>query len=189
MAMGTSRRKRAALLAGVAAAAIATLVAVAAGGAQPGTAAEPWSQATIASGAATLSYPSSWRAIPGDAGTVSFALRGRHGLYAGYLNVTPRQGAERPSGWAAFRARRNTEDGDREVRVVTSSEHVAFMAARGSCVVDDYLSRVGSHPYRELACIVAGRHGTSVFVGAALRGDWARLGPLVRHAAATFVER
>jgi hypothetical protein len=148
-----------------------------------------WNRATISSGAATLAYPATWKAIPGDAGTVSFALRDTRGLYRGYLNLTPREGAERLTGWAAFRTTRNAGDGDRRVRVVSSSEHVAFTNAQGSCVVDDYLSRVGAHPYRELACIVAGRHSTSVFVGAALVSEWARLGPAIRRSAATLIER
>lgn len=188
--MATPRRARAALLALAGAAAIATSVAVAAaGGDQRGAQPVRWSQATIADGAATLFYPASWRAVAGDSGTVSFALRDQHGLYLGYLNLTPREGAEQLRGWAAFRAGRNSEEGDRAVRIVASSERVGFAAARGSCVIDDYTSSVGSHRYRELACIVAGRHSTSVFVGAALRPDWTRLASLIRHAAATLVER
>jgi hypothetical protein len=154
-----------------------------------GTPPRGWSHAEISSGAATLSYPTGWQAIPGDRGTVSFATRDSRGDYLGYLNVTPRQGAERLAGWAAFRTRRNAEDGDRQVHELGSSEHVAFIHARDSCVLDDYLSRVGDHRYRELACIIAGRQSTSVFVGAALVDDWSRLGPIVKHAAATLVER
>lgn len=167
-----------------------TLVVVAAAtGSHKPAAAATWRHATISSGAATVSYPSTWKAIPGDAGTVSFALRDKRGRYRGYLNVTPRQGAERLSGWATFRTRRNAEDGDGQVRIVSAAENVAFIHAHGSCVTDDYISRVGGHRYRELACIVQGRRSTSVFVGAALAADWPKLEPVVRHAAATLVER
>jgi hypothetical protein len=148
-----------------------------------------WSRAAISSGAATLSYPSSWKAIPGDAGTVSFAVRDSRGRYLGYLNLTPREGAEQLGGWAAFRTRRNAQEGDKRVRIVSASEDVVFANTRRSCVVDDYVSRVGSHSYRELACIVAGRHSTSVFVGATLRSEWSRLGPVVRRSAAALTER
>jgi hypothetical protein len=150
---------------------------------------EHWKSATIGSGAATLSYPSSWRPIPGDSGTVTAALRDRAGLYAGYLNVTPRQGREELAGWAAFRTRRNAEDGDRQVHELAAAEGIGFTNARGSCVVDQYLSRVGAHRYRELACIVAGRGRTSVFVGAALLSDWRTLGSVVLRAAASLRER
>ena len=150
---------------------------------------EQWTSATIRSGAATLSYPSSWQSIPGDSGTVTAALRDRAGLYAGYLNVTPRQGREQLGGWAAFRTHRNAEDGDRQVHELEAAEGIGFTNARGSCVVDQYLSRVGAHRYRELACIVAGRGHTSVFVGAALVSDWRTLGSVLERAAASLRER
>jgi len=190
--MGMFRSPKAATLAilPVGAAVGATLVAIAAANG-PRSAMLPtgWSRAGISSGAATLAYPSGWKAIPGDRGTVSFAIRDRGGRYLGYINLTPRQGAEQLAGWGAFRRRRNAEEGDKQVRELSSSENVPFIHARGSCILDDYLSRVGSHPYRELACIVAGRHSTSVFVGAALVEDWSKLGPVLKHAAATLLER
>ena len=156
---------------------------------RPGPAPTAWRRATIASGAATISYPRGWKPIPGDDGTVSFALRDRRGSYLGYLNVTPRQGAERLAGWAAFRTRRNAEDDDTAVRALASAERVRFSGAHGSCVIDDYVSRVGSNAYRELACIVAGRRGTTVFVGATLVSDWPTLGPVVERAASSLIER
>ena len=148
-----------------------------------------WTSATIASGGATLSYPSNWKPIPGDRGTVTAALRDSRGLYRGYLNVTPRQGAEQLAGWATFRAVRNTQEGDRRTRVVGAAENLRLGSARGSCVVDDYLSRVGSHPYRELACIFTGSRYTNVFVGATLVRDWPTLGRVVERAASAFTER
>jgi hypothetical protein len=155
----------------------------------PAPAPRTWGSATIASGGASLFYPAGWRPIPGDRGTVSVALRDRMGLYRGYLNVTPRQGAESLAGWASFRTARNTADGDRRLREVTAAENLRFTNAHGSCVVDDYLSRIGSHPYRELACIVAGKRYTSVFIGAALLSDWPELGPVALRAAEALVVR
>ena len=148
-----------------------------------------WTSATIASGGATLSYPSNWKPIPGDRGTVTAALRDSRGLYRGYLNVTPRQGAEQLAGWATFRAVRNTQEGDRRTRVVAAAENLRLDRARGSCVVDDYLSRVGSHPYREVACIFTGSRYTNVFIGATLVRDWPTLGRVVERAASAFTER
>ena len=148
-----------------------------------------WTSATIASGGATLSYPSNWKPIPGDRGTVTAALRDSRGLYRGYLNVTPRQGAEQLAGWAAFRTKRNAQEGDRRTRVVAAAENLRVGGVRGSCVVDDYLSRVGSHPYRELACIFTGSRYTNVFVGATLVPDWPTLGRVVERAASAFTER
>ena len=148
-----------------------------------------WTAATIASGAATLYYPAGWSPVAGDRGTVSAVLRWR-GRYRGYLNVTPRQGAEQLAGWARFRAARNSQEGDTRVAAVASAEGLRFRdTARGSCVIDDYRSRVGANPYRELACIVAGRRATSVFIGAALQRDWPLLAPLIRCAASSLLER
>jgi hypothetical protein len=148
-----------------------------------------WVGTSIKSGGAVLFHPPGWRQTRGDKGTVSFSLRDRRGLYRGYLNVTPRQGAERLAGWADFRTRRNRAEGDRRVRERAAAEGLRFAAASGSCVIDDYLSRVGSNPYTELACITSGRRYTNVFVGAALSRDWARLGPLIERAASALVER
>ena len=190
MAMATSDVLRRALLVTLVAAALAaTLIAIASARGGGARRSAGWTSATISSGAATLAYPSSWKPIPGDTGTVSVALRDRAGRYRGYLNVTPRQGAERLAGWAAFRVHRNVDEGDRHVRELTASEDVSFDNAHGSCVEDRYLSRVGANPYHELACIVAGQRSTSVFIGATLASDWRTLGPTVRRAAAEFVER
>jgi hypothetical protein len=155
----------------------------------PSRAPRGWTSATIASGGATLFYPANWKPIPGDKGTVSASLRDSEGRYLGYLNVTPRQGAEQLAGWAAFRTRRNAEEGDTHVRILAAGENLRFTKARGSCVIDDYLSKVGSNPYRELACIVTGARDTNVFVGAALTADWPRLGYVVERAASALIER
>jgi hypothetical protein len=156
---------------------------------QPATAPATWASATIASGGATLFYPTGWRPIPGDSGTVTEALRDSRGVYHGYLNATPRQGAEQLRGWTAFRTGRNRDEGDTRVHAIAAAEDVSFGDARASCVIDDYRSRVGSHPYREVACLIAGDRYTNVFVGAALVSDWPRLGGLIERAATALRER
>jgi hypothetical protein len=156
---------------------------------RPAAAPNRWASATLRSGIATLFYPADWKPTPGDSGTATASLRDRAGIYHGYLNATPRQGSERLRGWARFRIRRNGEDGDESVHELAAASGLHFRNARGSCVIDDYRSRVGSHPYRELACIVAGHSATSVFVGAALQQDWPAIGPLLERAASSFIER
>ena len=148
-----------------------------------------WLRLTTASSQATLSYPAGWRPIPGDKGTVTVALRDRGGLYLGYLNVTPRQGAEQLHGWAAFRTHHNREDGDHRVAQRAAAEGLGFRDARGSCVIDDYLSKVGSHAYREIACIVSGSRHADIFIGAALISHWRMLGGTVERAASSFLQR
>jgi hypothetical protein len=148
-----------------------------------------WPSATIPSGAATLRRPPRWAVEHGDAGTVTFALRDGAGRYLGYLNVTPRQGAERLRGWAAFRLGRNREEGDSGVRELAAREGISFPGARGSCVIDDYGSRAGEHPYREIACIVRGPRSESVLIAAALRTQWPAVEPALERAVESFIER
>ena len=148
-----------------------------------------WRHATTSTTNATLFYPPGWRAIPGDKATVSEALHDGKSRYAGYLNVTPRQGAEQLRGWAAFRTNRNREDGDRQVRQVAAADGLRFRHAHGSCVIDDYLSKVAYHPYLEIACIITGHRHTDVFIGAALTRDWRTLGPTLERAASSLLQR
>jgi hypothetical protein len=156
---------------------------------QAGPAPAGWPRATISSGAATLAYPAGWTRTTGDAGTVSADTVDRRGAFRGYLNLTPQQGAETLAGWAAFRVARNREEGSTAVRTVAAAERLRFRGASGSCVIDDYRSRVGGHPYRELACIVAGRTATVVLIGAAPPADWATNGRLIERAASALVVR
>ena len=155
----------------------------------PALAPADWLTATTATSEATLSYPSTWRPIPGDRGTVTVSLRHARGRFAGYLNVTPRQGAEQLHGWAAFRTNRNRDEGDRHVSQLAAADGLRFRAARGSCVIDDYISRVGSHPYREIACIVKGHRHTDVFIGAGLRQDWKTVRGTLERAASSLLQR
>jgi hypothetical protein len=148
-----------------------------------------WHHVTTATSDATLFYPPGWRAIPGDKGTVTEALRDSAGRYAGYLNLTPRQGGEQLRIWPAFRTSHNREEGDRDIRQLSAAHGLRFRDAYGSCVIDDYLSKVGSNPYREIACLVSGHHNTDVFIGAALRRDWPSLSLTVERAASSLLQR
>jgi hypothetical protein len=156
---------------------------------RPALAPAGWQHTTTAASQATLFYPPGWKQISGDRGTVTRALRDRRGLYIGYLNVTPRQGTEQPHGWAAFRTGHNRDEGDKQVREVAAAEGLRFHNATGSCVIDDYLSRVGSNPYREIACLIVGHRHPDVFIGAALRPDWHALSGILERAASAFVQR
>ena len=124
-----------------------------------------------------------------SAGSLTAALRAADDHYAGYLNATPRQGAEQPRGWARFRVEHLAGEGDTRVHQTAAAEGLRFGGARGSCVTDDYISRVGANHYREIACIVAGEHATSVFIGAALVRDWRQLSPVIERASSAFRER
>ena len=155
---------------------------------QPAAAPGGWRHVTTATTKATLFYPPRWKKIPGDAGTVTRSLRDANGSYVGYLNATPRQGAERLHGWASFRTGHNREEGDREVRQIAAAEGLRFRNARGSCVIDDYLTKVGGNPYREIACLVTGHRHSDVFIGAALKRDWPILSGSLERAASALLQ-
>jgi hypothetical protein len=155
---------------------------------RPAAAPAGWPHTTTATSQAKLFYPPGWRQIPGDKGTVTRSLRDGQGFYVGYLNATPRQGTEQLHGWAAFRTAHNEDEGDRQVRQIAAAEGLRFRNARGSCVIDDYLSKVGSNPYREIACLVTGDRHTDVFIAAALKRDWPTLSGTLERAASAFVQ-
>ncbi|MGZ4200698.1 MAG: hypothetical protein ACXVRH_01430 [Thermoleophilaceae bacterium] len=143
-----------------------------------------WTIARLPSGQATLAYPPGWRAIQSDPGTVSAALRGRSGRIRGYLNVTPRSGAETLANWASFRPAHNHEEGDRAVRRLAAAGGLNFRSGSGSCVIDSY--KTSSDRYKEIACIVRGAHATTVVVGAAEPAAWPALAPQLEQAVSSF---
>jgi hypothetical protein len=144
-----------------------------------------WPRLTTGSGEAVLTYPPSFKRVRSDPGTVSVAAGTAPYVYKGYLNLTPRQGPEQLHGFAAFRIGR-LGDEDTSVHEIGAAENVAFAGAIGSCVNDDYRTRIGDNHYEEIACLVAGPHSQYVIVAAALFADWAQLAPELRMALASF---
>jgi hypothetical protein len=143
-----------------------------------------WARAALPSGAAALAYPPGWHQIQSDPGTVSAALMGPGRHIRGYLNATPRQGPETLADWAHFRPAHNRDEGDRHVVPEASARGLRFRTGSGSCVIDHY-STVSAR-YREIACLVRGSRASTVVVGAALPGDWARLAPQLERAISSF---
>jgi hypothetical protein len=118
---------------------------------------------------------------PADPGAASVARIGRRGIFLGYLNITPRQGAETLRDWPQFRAHHNVEEGDRQVRSLSVRRNVAFRGGRGTCLTDAYTTSVHSH-YNEIACLVVGRRTSVVIVGAAPPAQWQRTAPVLNRA-------
>jgi hypothetical protein len=145
-----------------------------------------WHTSRLPNGAARLAYPLRWRSIRSDPGTFSAAIRARTGEIRGYLNATPRQGAETLSNWGGFRVDHNRDEGDVDVRPVASATNLRFRSGHGSCVIDTYASSSG-RSYREVACIVAGAKATTVVVGAAPPAQWPRQGPAIERAISSFL--
>jgi hypothetical protein len=147
---------------------------------QPAPAPTGWPAARIPAGA-VMPYPVGWRQIHGDAGTATAVLKDARSHFLGYLNLTPRQGAETLGTWAAFRTAHNAEEGDRALTTFAAANGLRFRTGRGSCVRDGYTTSTG-YRYIELACLVQGPRAASVIVGAAPPGTWARTAPLIERA-------
>jgi hypothetical protein len=188
-----------AVIAAIAVTAIAvTVVAFALPGRPPGRAfpqlhpaAAPagWHHLALPNGAAVLSYPPSLRPLAGDTDAVSAARLSPGGAFQLYLNATPRQGSERLQGWAGFRLRLLRSDDAASAHQDASAEGVKFRGGTGSCIIDDYLARIGGHHYQEVACLVQGRTSASVIVAAAPAAAWARARPLLLRAVAAYLVR
>jgi hypothetical protein len=144
---------------------------------------EGWHVAETRAGAA-LAYPPGWRAVRTDAGTASAAPAGENGVFTGYLNATPRSGDETLANWRGFRIAHLTSEGARRVHLESAWTNLAFGSDRESCVIDTYTTSRAA--FREIACIIAGRHGTTVVVGAAPTADWFGKAAVLERAIASF---
>ncbi len=136
-------------------------------------------------GGATLAYPRGWSAMRGDRGTATAGLLDGHRRYEGYLNLTPRQGAETQANWRSFRVRHNAEEGERAVTLQASAAGLGFRVGRGACVRDAYTTATSTR-YVEIACLVRGAHASSVIVGAAPSSDWQTQAPVIERAISAF---
>ena len=137
-----------------------------------------WIPLVPASGTSILWYPPYMRRIAGDPYSVSTAVRDRSGqITLVYLNAGPKTGEEAMGNWPSFRVAHLREERDRAVHEEARASGIAFRGGKGSCVMDDYITRRGGHHYREVACFVQGRTTASVIVAAALVSEWPRYGP------------
>ena len=94
-------------------------------------------------------------------------LVGPDGNFLVNVNATPQEGDERLAGWAEFRIGHLRGDDASSVHEESEAEGLAFRSGRGSCVIDDYVTKVGHHSFHEIACLVEGAKGGSVIVAVA----------------------
>jgi hypothetical protein len=144
-----------------------------------------WSAQRLPGWPARLPAPAGWRPAAGDPGTRTMILRDGSGRITGYLNATPRQGAETLRNWRRFRVEHNRDEEERGVTLEAAASGLRFRSGTGSCVIDSYHTTSGSR-YRELACIVAGSNATTVIVGAAPPSHWAEQAPTIQRAINSF---
>jgi hypothetical protein len=131
--------------------------------------------------AAVLAYPPGWRILAGDRGTATAALLDEHRGFVGYLNLTPREGAETLKNWRSFRVSHNADEGDRNLRTLAAASGLRLGRGRGACVRDSYTTARGAR-FVELACLVAGPIADSVIVGAAPPWAWVRMSRVIERA-------
>ena len=145
-----------------------------------------WTRAALPNGTAVLSYPPALHLVAGDKGTISAAQLGPGEAFQLYLNATPRQGAETLAHWAAFRLRFLRDDSAASAHLDGAAQRVRFRGGTGSCVIDDYTTRVGAHHFQEIACLVQGRHSGSVIVAAAPAASWVQARSLLLRTVAAY---
>jgi len=150
---------------------------------QPASPPAGWRVARSSGG--ELAYPPGWRPITTDPGTASVALLGSGGRIDGYLNATPKQGAETLANWSRFRPEHNLDEGDRSVHVIASADQLSFRSGPGSCVIDDYTTSKAT--YREIACLVSGPRSSAVVVAAAPIALWDQRAATLERAISSFM--
>ena len=141
------------------------------------------------SGSSLLWYPPWMRSVAGDPYSVSAALKDRNGTVLVYLNAGPKTGNEQMSNWPSFRIDHLREEPNRSVHMDAHASGLNFRGGKGSCVLDDYVTRVKAHHYREIACLVQGRTAESVIVAAALVSAWPEYAPQLEHAVQSWQVR
>jgi hypothetical protein len=192
----TRRTGAAAGVFGVTLAAVVLIVSLAGGGQashRPATGPFTWlhpsspptSWKVARSGGGALPYPPGWSRLKTDPGTASVAVLGAGDRIDGYLNATPEQGTETLGNWSRFRPAHNRREGDSSVRLIASSDQLAFRSGRGSCVIDDYTTSKAT--YREIACLVSGPRASAVVVAAAPAALWKRQAATLERAVSSFV--
>jgi hypothetical protein len=145
-----------------------------------------WTQLDGVPSVGPLPVPPGFRAVAGDPGTLTAVLFGPGGAYLGYLNATPRQGGERLQGWPKFRLEHLRDEDASSARKDATAQLVRTGTALRSCVADDYVTRVGSHDFHEVACLVVQQSASSVIVGATPSGDPAHVWAELQRAVAAY---
>ncbi len=117
---------------------------------------------------------------------MSAADRARRGDFLAYLNLTPQQGEESLSTWPSFRVTVLRGDSAASVHVDGQKLGLSFRGGTGSCVIDDYVTRVHSNHYHEIACFVQGRTAASVIIAAATSSKWPAAAAELERAVASY---
>jgi hypothetical protein len=149
---------------------------------KPAPAPAGWLLLVPSSGDSLLWYPPFMKKIPGDPWSVSASFKDATGTTLAYLNAGPKTGTEQQGSWTSFRLEHLREEHNHSVHLDAHASALPFRGGTGSCVIDDYVTRVGAHHYREIACLVQGQRAESAIVAAALVSAWPKYAPQLERA-------
>ena len=148
-----------------------------------------WHTANLLGGQVVLAYPPAMHLVASDRGTVSAAQFTAAGGYLIYLNATPKQSTETLRNWPGFRIEHLKKENAVTARLLAVSRGVRFLGGTGTCVVDDYVTKIKSNHYTELACFVRGQTTASVIVAAAPTARWPSASAVLMRAVAAYQVR
>lgn len=141
---------------------------------------------SLPSGLGTLSIPPAFRIVPSDRGSFSAARMAANGTYLGFINVTPLEGSESLRGWDRFRVDHLRDDDASSAHEDGNVSSLVSGSTVRSCVIDDYLTKVGGHHFREVACLVKSASLGAVIVAAVPANDPADLWGELRRSVASY---
>jgi hypothetical protein len=146
-----------------------------------------WHRDRLPDGAGVLAAPPQFRLLHADPGTLARGLDPTGGpVPTVYLDATPQQGSESLAGWASFRLAHLRDDDASSAQLDAAAQGLRFQGGVGSCVLDDYVTKVGANHFREVACFVQGSHGGSVLVAATLARDWPTYSAVVERSVEAY---
>lgn len=146
-----------------------------------------WKSMELPDGTGVLSIPPGAGPVDSDPGSLSATITAPNGDLQVYLNATPQQGDESQANWPQFRLDHLTGEHAASATRIASRDGMLFRGGTGSCVADTYVTRIGAHEYREIACLVAGTRGSSVLVVAAPAAAWDRYTPVLQQAVDSYL--
>jgi hypothetical protein len=148
-----------------------------------------WHTTELPDGTAVLAYPPDAAPVEADDGTVAAGVEDADGALLVYVNATPQQGAESPATWTEFRTDHLSDENGSPATLEASTAGLAFQTGTGSCIIDSYVTRIGAHRYREIACLVTGSRASSVIIAAAPAALWERYRSVLEQAVDAYVVR
>ena len=143
-----------------------------------------WPRAALPDGRADVAHPPAWRVVPGARDSTTVARLSLDGRVLAYVQLSPAPPDRAPETWARLRTTRERAQGLGALTVESRAAGLRFATGTGACVTDSY--GAGGVRFREIACLVAGRHARSVVVAAAPADGWAAAAPDLERVVASL---